>query len=296
MLRMPEYFHNSNEYDTLSNNGVTFTKYTINQEKFKIEISLTQHAILFVLKGKVITYCSNNIDKVILDTNSGVFLKKGNYIISFLLEDKEAIHESYLIFFNDEMISNFIQSNITLFENKILDYSQCNVFKFGQNQFIIDSINSIAAFFTNGHNYKTILLQLKIYEILINIINIDTNDTFIKILKRTITELSDLQSFMLNNYTQSMFVDDFAKKTNRSLTKFKNDFKKIFNEPPKKWINKKRLEKAYYLLCNSEMNVTDVCFLIGFTDLSYFISLFKKEYGFTPKNLQIEKISLAKDA
>ena len=97
---------------------------------------------------------------------------------------------------------------------------------------------------------------------------------------------------MINNYTESILVEDFAKKTNRSITKFKTDFKKVFNDSPKKWINKKRLGKAYFLLGNTDMSVTDICFLTGFQDLSYFISLFKKEYGVTPKNIQSENFSI----
>jgi AraC-like DNA-binding protein len=59
--------------------------------------------------------------------------------------------------------------------------------------------------------------------------------------------------------------------------------------PPKKWINRKRLEKAQQMININNYSITEICFLTGFGNLSYFIRSFKKEFGETPKKTQLKQ-------
>ncbi|TVQ26611.1 MAG: AraC family transcriptional regulator, partial [Leptolyngbya sp. DLM2.Bin15] len=67
---------------------------------------------------------------------------------------------------------------------------------------------------------------------------------------------------------------------------FKRDFAALFHDTPKRWITQKRLERAYLLLSKTDTSVTEVCYAVGFTNLSHFITLFKQKYQITPKQLQ----------
>jgi AraC family transcriptional regulator, exoenzyme S synthesis regulatory protein ExsA len=93
----------------------------------------------------------------------------------------------------------------------------------------------------------------------------------------------NLVSIMESNYTKPYRLEDFARLTFKSLSKFKNDFKKVYNIPPKEWINTKRLERARLLLMDGRYDVTEVSFLVGFENYSHFIQLFRKKYKCTPK-------------
>jgi len=70
---------------------------------------------------------------------------------------------------------------------------------------------------------------------------------------------------------------------------FRNKFKDTFGITPKKWQNKKRLEKAKLLLETTNYNVTEVCQTCGFDNISWFIQSFKKEYKITPKQIKNNK-------
>lgn len=48
------------------------------------------------------------------------------------------------------------------------------------------------------------------------------------------------------------------------------------------YLRKLRMERARYLLTNTSIPIKDICLSLGYKDLSYFYSFFKKETGFTP--------------
>jgi AraC-like DNA-binding protein len=73
-----------------------------------------------------------------------------------------------------------------------------------------------------------------------------------------------------------------AQKCNRSLTAFKKEFKKRFNEPPHQWCIHQRLAHARLLLVSSGKSVNQIGNECNFPNTSHFIKLFKKEYGTTP--------------
>ena len=95
----------------------------------------------------------------------------------------------------------------------------------------------------------------------------------------------DLVDFMEKNYVFNLPAEKFGYLTGRSLTTFKRDFKKAFNMTPQRWLTKKRLELAHYLLIEKKKKPTDVCFEVGFENLSHFSFAFKKQFGYAPTSL-----------
>lgn len=63
-------------------------------------------------------------------------------------------------------------------------------------------------------------------------------------------------------------------------------FKKRTGITPSKYINKKKIEKAQFILATDEMSVKDVALTLSFNDYSYFNRLFKKATGLTPQEFR----------
>jgi AraC-like DNA-binding protein len=53
-------------------------------------------------------------------------------------------------------------------------------------------------------------------------------------------------------------------------------FKKVSRLPPQKWLIQKRLEIASDEIRNGSKKVSDVCFEVGFKNLSHFSRVFKQ--------------------
>ena len=77
----------------------------------------------------------------------------------------------------------------------------------------------------------------------------------------------------------------FWKGTGRSLTSFKQDFKKGFGDTPGRWLVRKRLQEAYFLIDKKGRKASDVYIEVGFEDLSHFSFAFKKQFGVAPTQL-----------
>jgi len=95
----------------------------------------------------------------------------------------------------------------------------------------------------------------------------------------------DLVSYMEKNFMFNMPMEKFGYLVGRSLTTFKRDFKKAFNTTPQKWLTRKRLELAHYHLLEKGSKPTDVCYEVGFENLSHFSFAFKKHFGYAPSEL-----------
>ena len=99
----------------------------------------------------------------------------------------------------------------------------------------------------------------------------------------------DLVSYLEKNFMFNMPMEKFGYLTGRSLTTFKRDFKKAFNTTPQKWLTQKRLELAHYHFVEKNKNPIDVCYEVGFENLSHFSYAFKKQFGYAPTELLARK-------
>lgn len=95
----------------------------------------------------------------------------------------------------------------------------------------------------------------------------------------------DLISFMEKNYMFNMPIEKFGYLTGRSLTSFKRDFKKAFNSTPQRWLTQKRLELAHYKIAEQKTKPVEVCYEVGFENLSHFSFAFKKRFGYAPTSV-----------
>jgi len=95
----------------------------------------------------------------------------------------------------------------------------------------------------------------------------------------------DIEQFMNENFKFKVPAAHFAQLTGRSITVFKKDFEKIFKTSPGRWLQKKRLEEAYYQIKQQGRKPSEVYLDVGFENLSHFSYAFKNEYGISPSLL-----------
>ncbi|WP_421830434.1 helix-turn-helix domain-containing protein [Larkinella sp.] len=95
----------------------------------------------------------------------------------------------------------------------------------------------------------------------------------------------DLVGYMEKNFMFNLPLEKFGYLTGRSLTTFKRDFGKAFNATPQRWLTQKRLELAHYQFIEKKKKPIDVCYEVGFENLSHFSYAFKKHFGYAPTTL-----------
>lgn len=95
----------------------------------------------------------------------------------------------------------------------------------------------------------------------------------------------DLAGYMERNFMFNLPLERFSHLTGRSLTTFKKDFRKIYGISPQRWLIRKRLELAHFELSKNKKKPLDVCYEVGFENLSHFSFTFKKQFGYPPSRL-----------
>lgn len=85
-----------------------------------------------------------------------------------------------------------------------------------------------------------------------------------------------------------MTIEQLADKNNLSVSSFKREFAKIYNDTPANYIKNKKLEKAAELLLISDVRITDIAFECGFNDLATFTKSFSDKFHITPTNYRME--------
>ncbi|MCH3918451.1 MAG: AraC family transcriptional regulator [Spirochaetia bacterium] len=83
-----------------------------------------------------------------------------------------------------------------------------------------------------------------------------------------------------NLYEGIDYMVDFSGKTKEYICR---SFKKYLGITPTKFLNTKKLTYAANMLQHSNREIADLSEDLGYSSLSYFYKLFKKEYGTTPK-------------
>jgi AraC-like DNA-binding protein len=98
------------------------------------------------------------------------------------------------------------------------------------------------------------------------------------------TTFLTIQTFVKNNCNKNIKATDIAKKLICSESQVFRYTKKYFNLSPANYINLVRLQQAETLLKTTKNTITEISYMIGFSDNAYFQRLFKKHYGQTPQN------------
>lgn len=142
---------------------------------------------------------------------------------------------------------------------------------------------SVLPYFDAGIKPTEDILKLKMTEGLYVLLNTDKN-LYASLFDFADPWKIDILDFMDKNYMYDMTMDEIAKYTGRSLATFKRDFRKISELPPQKWLVRRRLEAAHALIRSGGRKVTEVCFDVGFKNLSHFSKAYKEVYGCSPAN------------
>ena len=81
-------------------------------------------------------------------------------------------------------------------------------------------------------------------------------------------------------------IDEFAAEMHLSKTVLHREFKLMIGETPNIFIRNIRLRKAANMLKETDLSISEIAYLTGFSQAHYFIKCFKELYQDTPKNFR----------
>jgi AraC-like DNA-binding protein len=87
---------------------------------------------------------------------------------------------------------------------------------------------------------------------------------------------------MDRSYAEPLDVPTLARLAHVSEAHFIRTFRATFGETPNRYLQRRRVERAMFLLRSTDQTVTDVCMAVGFTSLGTFSRVFAEIVGEPP--------------
>ena len=94
---------------------------------------------------------------------------------------------------------------------------------------------------------------------------------------------------MDRDYAQALDIPRLAKIAYVSEAHFIRVFRATFGETPHRYLQRRRVERAMFLLRETERSVTEICFDVGFSSLGTFSRTFTEIVGEPPTHLPLAR-------
>lgn len=138
---------------------------------------------------------------------------------------------------------------------------------------------------------KDILADLTLQELLIRIIQTQTAKSLENEVPSDHHPISQVVTFIRNNIRENLTLKMLSDKAYMSTSSFYRVFKRETGMSPIDFVLHEKIRHAKKLLRDPYLQVSEVGYMAGFDDPNYFIRLFKKQEGVTPKQFQSMNIS-----
>ncbi|MEM9671676.1 MAG: AraC family transcriptional regulator [Bacteroidota bacterium] len=274
LLGMPER-HQSIELE-----GCTVIESCHHETLVADSVYVNQRVLLCILSGSIAIDFEEGTSTI--EEGQIGLLNKNVYAPYRKYGTPERGYASVLFFLEDDFVHRFAQkrnlkSKTTSggYEHFITDASV---------QFL-DFIKSVLNLFYSRLKYDKELLQLKVTELLIYLTSRHP-EVVAQLLSGHSLHKKNLVEIMEQNYLKYASLEEFALMSGRSLATFKRDFKEVFNSTPARWLKRKRMEHAQYLLKHTDFNVSDVYNKVGFMNYAHFSRVFKEYFGYGPGSVK----------
>ena len=137
-------------------------------------------------------------------------------------------------------------------------------------------------FETLSDDLRSQALIMELIALLFQRYNIELPERFEKDLKRFDSVISMIEKSPGNKWN----IQELAAETGLGRVRFSTEFKRVFAVPPARFIMRKRLEKARYLLLATTRKLEDIADELGFSDAFHFSKSFKANIGLSPKKFR----------
>jgi AraC family transcriptional regulator, exoenzyme S synthesis regulatory protein ExsA len=286
MFNLLEFVSGNGIFKQFKVNDLLFLEYKCVADQSAVKVWSKYNYFLYVVRGKKMWQSSRA--KYCVREGEAIFVKKGANIIHQFFEEGFC---SLMIFVPDDFISAVIKESSA----SIPEHTKENIDTVSYlylDEVLSAYFPSVLSYFVKEKPPPGNLLEIKFKELILDLLISPRNESlcgyFKSLCDRSKTSIREI---MESNFIYNLKLEEFAFLTGRSITSFKKDFIDTFNCTPGKWLLKRRLEHAKYLLEVTDKNINELMFDSGFENASHFIRVFKQAYGLAPlkfKKLIIE--------
>lgn len=278
MLNLYEDIKSKSYYNKFEIGGLLFAEYNCPiRDKF-LDIWTHIDYLVHVISGKKIWHTTSG--SMSAEPGQTIFFKKGAAVVEQFFDEDFCL----LIFFiPDNFVIDIVKELAPELPENKNGTELPEVLRVNNDILLKVFFQSMLAYFSGTEKPSEEILKLKLKELILSILVGKNNPVlasyFCSVFKNQVPKLSEI---METNYRYNLSIENYAEMCHRSLSSFKRDFMKHFEETPGKWLLRKRLEYSAMLLRSGNQNISQVVFESGFENQSHFTRAFKSKYGLTP--------------
>lgn len=127
------------------------------------------------------------------------------------------------------------------------------------------------------------MIKLKLELFLISLIQNEPQTSDAQTLKVINSKIAEIHEYLLNNYRETLNLDELCFLYNTNKTTLCSGFKQAYNTTVIDFVNRLRIKDAKNLLRERKQNVTQISALLGFSSVHYFSRIFKKYVNLSPR-------------
>ncbi|PSR11858.1 MAG: AraC family transcriptional regulator [Bacteroidetes bacterium] len=142
--------------------------------------------------------------------------------------------------------------------------------------------------FVEGHQSKDVFVDLMLKELILRLLQTKARHT---LLESTDNYLNDHRiayaiQYIKKHLTESITIDQIAEKACLSKSHFFRVFKNTLGVSPIDYITSERIKLSKKLIKNTNQQISEIAYKVGFNNPSYFSKQFKKHEHLTPKEFK----------
>lgn len=158
-----------------------------------------------------------------------------------------------------------------------------------EEQLVSDIINRIINENKNKHLLYDSVIKSLIIELLVTLFRQhvtyrSVKESSNKMIRQKDTLINAL-IYIRENFTKDISIDELSSLSGLSRSHFCTSFKELTSMTAINYINTLRCKYAKSLLMTKKYTISEVSYMCGFNNISYFNKTFKKHYGITPSKL-----------
>lgn len=252
---------------------------------FKFDFPVTEQACFLYVKGGDLEYQIDD-EPISIATHYSLLLNCINSGKQIYNSKSNCNCEIVIVTFYPEILKKIYDRELPLLlqtpKNVVSNKSSEKI----NNDFLIQKyIEGLLFYFENPSLINEDILVLKVKEIILLLSQTQNSESVQLILSQLFSPSTyTFKQIIEANLFSQLSVEELAQQHNLSVSSFKREFVKIYQDTPANYIKTKKLEKAAQLLEVSDQRINEIAFDCGFNDLANFTKSFAVKYSVSPTN------------
>lgn len=254
---------------------------------FRHERAVQNEGCFVYVKGTNTKVYSSD-DNLKIANKEAILLKCDTYFLDFIQEAEDESVEVIAVHLYPEILRKIYMNELPAIIDKQMSNKKTK--HIADQKIISKFIESLEFYFENPSLVNDDLLELKIKELVLLLVQTKNVESILELVANLYSpRVANLKNVIELHLYSNLSIEELAKLCHLSVSSFKREFKKQFNDSPANYINTQKLNKAKELLSLSELSISDVAFESGFNDPQYFTRLFKKKEGLPPSEFRAQQ-------